>query len=358
MPDRDVISFRFTGGIADLGEMNFYEAGRYRYAAARLLYTLEEFRQTGTVKRKIRTFVNVDLRTKPTEQGSFVDAVIVSLAPIIADGQLRVPLDKILSWAFDKILLKSNHNDRILKLAQTLAEGQAEFSRASIERDRTQQAEIDSRNRILDALLKRLLSEPENPALLRDASHLFQSFGASPVPVNDEIGSVAFAWNEIEAELERNSSLDSVREELARIPPEKEEMILQRVREIVPEVAQPLRRSATSIEISASKSRKKIAVLNETRVSQIGKSNTGPEALFRGNIVRYDKAQGYGKIHLEEQREAVTFRVRADMKAANRDEILEAMKQPRVEGIFIPTMDGTGRITRLLFKRLLDPKAA
>ena len=80
-----IIGFRFTGGLAKNGEMNFYEAGRYRYAAARLLYTVEHFRQSGKVLERLTTAVNADFRVSAPQSGSFLEQAVLYAAPFITD---------------------------------------------------------------------------------------------------------------------------------------------------------------------------------------------------------------------------------------------------------------------------------
>jgi hypothetical protein len=49
----DTIQFKFEGGMADNHELNFYEASRFQYAAARFIYTLEKFRQEGKIVARL-----------------------------------------------------------------------------------------------------------------------------------------------------------------------------------------------------------------------------------------------------------------------------------------------------------------
>jgi hypothetical protein len=48
----ETLQFKFEGGMADNHELNFYEAGRFQYGAARFIYTIEKFRQEGKIVSK------------------------------------------------------------------------------------------------------------------------------------------------------------------------------------------------------------------------------------------------------------------------------------------------------------------
>src|SRR5689334_14031430 len=53
--DQPITTFRFqfSGGLASRGELNFYELSRSQYAAARLLYTIARYQESGRVPQRI-----------------------------------------------------------------------------------------------------------------------------------------------------------------------------------------------------------------------------------------------------------------------------------------------------------------
>lgn len=353
MVERTQITFRFTGGIADQGELNFYEAGRYRYAAARLLYTLEEFRQTGNVKQKLRTFVNVNIVTKSPQAGSFIDPVLIQLAPFVADNYLRMPLEKVLCWTLDRILPKSNENGRVLALAESLVESHNRYASVALERERTAQAEIEERRAQFDEVVRLLRQREDDYEGLRRASQTFRAHSKAPYRVSDSVGPMEFAADEIDAELERRDALSEYADEFDRIGPAEEEEILRRVRDILPEMTQPLRRSANYLQLSGANDNKRFFTVNMERVDQIKRRVKGKPEIFSGNIVRYDKTQGFGKLQIDGQRRRITFHVPGEQKVTYRNRILEAMKLPSVEAEYIPITDGTGRVVMLVFRDFL-----
>lgn len=57
----ETLKIRFQGKLASSGRMHFYEYGRYQYATARFISTLEHFRRTGAVASKITGSAKIDI---------------------------------------------------------------------------------------------------------------------------------------------------------------------------------------------------------------------------------------------------------------------------------------------------------
>lgn len=66
------IDFRFQGGLSDGHEMDFYEAGRFQYGAARLMVKLDQFRRTGRFYSRVTIDNNTSIRLRNQEDGSFI----------------------------------------------------------------------------------------------------------------------------------------------------------------------------------------------------------------------------------------------------------------------------------------------
>lgn len=67
----EIVNFHFEGKLSDSHRMNFYEAARFQYAAARLLVKLSQFRETGKFSQKITQKSNFDIRLTALADGSF-----------------------------------------------------------------------------------------------------------------------------------------------------------------------------------------------------------------------------------------------------------------------------------------------
>jgi hypothetical protein len=100
----DLLRFQFEGRLATQNEMNFYEAGRFYYGAARLIYTVEEFRQRGRVLSRITSRVNLDARIRASRPGSFIQDVLLVSAPLIADAAVKVPFEVLFAHFWSLLL--------------------------------------------------------------------------------------------------------------------------------------------------------------------------------------------------------------------------------------------------------------
>lgn len=100
---REEIQFRFDGRLAAHHEMNFYEASRFQYAAARLLVKMAKFRQGDVTVKKITNVSNVDIRLKTIQDGSFnINVEDFSKK----DSDVNLSLSDVMSFVADRIVPK------------------------------------------------------------------------------------------------------------------------------------------------------------------------------------------------------------------------------------------------------------
>jgi hypothetical protein len=108
----------FHGGQTENGRIEFYEYSRSSYALARLIGTVESFRRTGIVPKRISGSANVEIFTTLPEAGSWTFVTNLWRA-----NKTKVALDidfnGLFSWATGKALdnmdLYNSNSDAILK---------------------------------------------------------------------------------------------------------------------------------------------------------------------------------------------------------------------------------------------------
>ena len=88
--DNDIITFSFTGGIAENHELSFYEAARFQYAAAKLLYKLEHFRQKGIVLDRVSRKIDADIRVSTAKEGD-LPLILVPVSELVSGRGLCSP---------------------------------------------------------------------------------------------------------------------------------------------------------------------------------------------------------------------------------------------------------------------------
>ena len=342
----EVISFTFRGGIADASELDFYEAGRFSYGAARLIYTLERFRQDRRVVRRLSRKVNADIRIRAAERGSFLQDVLIIAAPVIADCALQVSFQAIFSYAWNLLLPPARGQDVALQIANYKSE--LEKQKTEQERERTEQirlmTEVANNNnattqQALTILEHTLKNEPQAAV---NATHLSI----------DELNARRDELNGFE---QRRELSKEFRGQLDTIRPNEERTLTSQIRKPISDLALPLRSSAQSVDIGVAPGRSDYAKLRPESVRVIAsESEDDTPTTLRVSIRMYDKETGYGKLYLPEIQRPISFRVLSALKHLLLDKITEAMREESVviTGYFI--RDYYGSITSFILEGILD----
>ena len=357
------MNFRFQGGIASSGQLSFYEAGRYRYAAARLLYTTEHFRRTGDVLERLNVYVNADFRVTAPSEGSFLEHVWLYGAPIIANAEtiqsfLKIPFDKLLPYLWSKLIPSTSGSQQLATIAEKQADAIQQMALASQEREKTAQIqaiEETQRLRIMASLLRGdVAGLRDNTAEAREIGSIVRRRADSAARLSSTEGSADFIADELDAEINRNELSNAIEEEMNRADPQGEERIVDKMRKLVPELAQPLKRSATKMSVEVSERAVPIAVLNSRRVAQIS-NVTRDEHLMRldGNMIKLDKETGYGRFRPIGARTPLSFTIPREIFVANRDLFIGAFTSRQIAIEALPYRDGIGNITKIILMRVL-----
>lgn len=364
-PDGEV-GFRFTGLLADRSQLNFYESGRYRYGAARLLYTVGHFRNTGIVLDKITRQVNVDLRVSAPEKGSFYDPIEFynNIVPFLGDAHVpailsQIPFDKVLAWAIGKIIKPSNDKKllEIIDQQNNLLSKQIDLSlsreASAVERERTAQIQAvqdTERLRILQGIIKEKSSElSESPEIVKEVSEIAQRNSSLQTPTKEPDADTAFITAELSAEVNRSSFTEEYTELFDQIPDEQEQKLTERIRKMFPDLGRPLKRSAAQMSIEIGSGRTSIAHLNERRISQIVEVTRSDESIsLYGTFIRLDKDFGFGRFRPHGSKTSLPFNIQIDNFRRNRQSYINAYSSPEIVVEAFPFYDGIGNIVKLM----------
>lgn len=238
----EAITFVFSGGMADDEELNFYEAGRFQYGAARFIYTLEKFRQQGRVAARLTAFVKADIRVKAPKPGSFVQDIIILALPAIAECAIRVPLDAMIAYVWDLLLPSTKPQDAVVELAKLELAREAE--RTAQEKERTRQTllikDIVTAGSATTAqalnFVKGVIADKEAGA--KDMQH-----------ISDE--NINHLMQELDCVNEREILIKENYEELSKIDLTLQRKLTRQMRNSVRNMALPLRSSATYLSVGA-----------------------------------------------------------------------------------------------------------
>ena len=310
------IQFKFDGGMSSNHELNFYEAGRFSYGAARWLYTLEKFRQDRKVISRLSTRVEADIRIRAPKRGSFLQEIIITAAPIIADCALKVPFEAMVAYAWDKIS-PPNTNDK--ELAVVLAKQEIEK-----EREKTKQfeifAEVVSNNNATTQQTLSILDE----LVRRDRSHIVDG---KEILRED----LQLARDRTKAEVDRQQLIHEYIDQFSSLNSKESDLLAGQLRKSVPDMVLPLRSSATQLSIGGGSSKKSFAALDFKTGKAIGAQlEDKNREVWRGKLKSYDREQGTGKFRYDDYKNPISFRIPHELRRNLSPKIVQAMQMDTV----------------------------
>lgn len=301
------VTFEFSGALADKHRMNFYEAARFQYAAARLLVKLAQFRNAGKFAKNITDQSNLGITLESQLEGSFrINTEVPEPSPQ-QDGQtqnvfLNMTLADLLAYVIERVIAKTDDAD-LLNLFNGMPEVTERFGQLSA---------IDSA--MLERIVRALIDEPELRArVFPEASEL----------VERRIG-----------ELNRQDRLVASKGQVARIDAPREQKLISMAAPLISEMATALRRSADTLKIISNPDtaeKTNVLFLNQSMAQDIMSSKVDDQITpILGNIIQYNKETGWGKVRLNISSQPLSFTVPSDQKAMLQDTLLTQMGKEQV----------------------------
>ncbi|QQS57645.1 MAG: hypothetical protein IPN28_02145 [Alphaproteobacteria bacterium] len=343
----DAIVFSFSGGIADSHELNFYEAARFQYAAAKLIYKIEHFRQKGIVLDRISKKIEADIRVSAAKEGSWELSVILEKIPNIAQCTLKVPLTSLFSYIMNKLKPPSKGKELAMELAQI------ELSR---ERERTlQSSEETKRLQIMADILGAKEATAQQALEVIAGYSLPQVNHLKPNAIETEFEK-DYIQQELLAEIEFEKTSEPIKSVLSSISDEQLVQLSDLFRKHSQELALPLRGSANSLSISLGQSDQKVCVFDRQSLENLGEVNIDKTPTYIEGIVRaYDKDTGWGKFRNEVQFiKPIAFQVPMSIKKKKLAIISEALRSERIGASFYFVRDASNQPIRLILEDIVS----
>jgi hypothetical protein len=211
------VTFHFEGGIADEHRLNFYEAARFQYAAARLVVKLAQFRSRGRFVKKITNNSNQDIVLESHRDGSFDISILIPGLLIAQEAFVNVSVSSLMSYIFERMISKTSSSD-----VATALNTQAEVVR--------QIGKINENNtELMNAALDIIKADQE----IKENLHASQRE----------------MYERRIAELEREREMNAAAAQLSKIDAAREQKLISMSAPLVSEMATTLRRSANTLEI-------------------------------------------------------------------------------------------------------------
>lgn len=307
----DQLLFHFSGGLASKNRMDFYEAARFQYAAARLTVKLDQFRRTGQFPRRVTTSSRTNIDLFPYAAGSFelkIEADSQTDKPLHVD----VPLTALWTYILERVFQPTDTNE-----ALNLIDDNA------------------LRSEFFDIVENQVFNSQQAIALFRKEMDKSRGLSSGEQDLLDRLI----------AEVERRAYLESHKDLLAQITAAEDASLVTMATPLLAELAVPLRRSAKSVMIASIDEQGKRPVLwadsdiaNSIDLIDIDRTVTSIDL----NIVQYNKESGWGKFRNPEWQGIPSFSVPADRKVNLKHDLLSAMRAElvNVDAYFVRSKSG------------------
>lgn len=290
------ITFRFSGALADDHALDFYEAGRFQYGAARLMVKLDQFRQTGRFSTRVTYDNNTRILLRTQRDGSFELSTLVPALMAARDAFVQAPISLMWSYVVDRVI-KPASPDNIREALQTQRELLQVYNRDIADR-------AEQNRRTHDLLSDRIA---RGDRLTEENKDLYER---------------------LISEGQRRAYLEGRSDLVRKISSDQEAGLTSMASPLLKDMGVALRNSATSLKIAANdnKDRVEIGYLNRRMASDIDTSLIDDQStLILVRIVQYNTETGWGKLRSQEHQGLLSFNVPSDRKARLQGLLLDAM---------------------------------
>ena len=320
------IRFHFEGALSSENKLNFYEAARFQYAAARLTTKLIQFQQYGRFNKRITDKTNTDILLVAHQKGSFDIGILVPFVGVVAEAFLTVPVGHLMSYVFERILGKTS-NSEVVDALNSQALIAEQFGRIS-----------ENNSHIIQKALSIIQKQQEDLTLSHN-------------------GNQKFLERRI-AELEREKILASEADQIAKIDGARQEKLLSMAAPLIGEMATALRRSADTLEIfdeTKEEISSRFLYLDREMAEDVIVSRVDDQiTAVRVDIVQYNKETGWGKLRLASSRDLVTFNVPTDIRDRIRSRIMQEMNKTQTFVQVYYVKDRAKEIKRMILVGIIE----
>ena len=317
MSELSIIKFSFEGGLAESHRLDFYEASRFQYGAARLIYTLDSFIENRKVLDRVTMKVaNGKFRVAPPEEGSWELDVFQRVLEGAAAGVVATPIVFGLQYVYRLLFPARKRAQETIDILQSLGSG------ADVK-------EIDS-------------------------------FLSTYEAVNeDKLIAKEIATRLIELKKLRIQSLE-FEKHMGGISFEEKERLIQKTRTQFNEIGYPLSKSADRLSIEDNTSTEAPS-LNLSHRDIVGLSADTIEnilSIFEVEIKSFDKETGWGKIRIfsdDGSNNIFSFMVKRRNLSSQRSEVLDAMKGKKINISGYRVITPSNTLKYFIFEEYIGP---
>ena len=314
----EALSFHFEGALADGHRMNFYEAARFQYAAARLMVKLSQFRQNGRFVKNITDSSNYDIQLATQSDGSFNINVESPNQVVDENTFVRIPLADLVSYVSERI---------IEKIDVDATSGLSDIEASARSGARALPAQFSSIDQLVQNMLKDRALTDGLPAKIQ------------------------YLIKRRAAETFRERRLEENQEAIARIDFARGQKLIAMSAPLIREMATALRRSADTLEVkshSTGESRS-VLFLDQKMAREIETAIVDEEITpILGDIIQFNKDNGWGKIRISSESKIVSFSIPYDLLGRMKQKLIDNMKNDQVYLQTYYVRDRSNELVRLI----------
>ena len=336
----------FDGGsLAINGKLDFYEFGRASYGFARFVATIEYFRRTGVVPRRITRAQDLDVIIEAPVRGSFPIDIIVPIATQAASALSAVPLEIFIQYVVSQVQRLFPSEEAALLQAAEL--------QLRIDKEKTKQTKEETKRiEAMAAMVKEQnVSQRLALKLVQDAQKAQTKALSALMDVN-----VHSLRDKLELMERREKAFNEHLEKLEKIPSDKLVRLASKVRPQIAEMGLPLRKSAAVMLMTSGQDKRLIAKFDNDEIKDINSRILDEEVLtVEASFRAYDRDTGIGKFDLPaDELRRVTFSVTPGDRTNLRPKVLAAINQDAVHTSVRFFKDKSGAVTSAIVQDILD----
>lgn len=320
------ITFHFEGAQADDHRMNFYEAARFQYDAARLLVKLAQFRASGKFVDNISDKSNHNVILVAQKGGSF-NYNIEEPEPS-KDAFLNIALSDLVAYVAERVIEKLDETAMATFVLPALEFDQDEDESDEVG-DVLEVAEIDG---LAEAVLA---GDKLTASLPLETSKLIKRRVA---------------------EVYRERRLTAATKAIAKISDDQSQKLVAMAAPLIVGMGTALRKSANTLEITTQKRGpvKSVLFLDRKMAREI--ETAAVDRIITpilGDIAQFNKENGWGKLRIENGAKMVSFSIPSDVLPTIRQTIIDNMKKDLVYFKTYFVRDRAKKVKRLIIVGIL-----
>lgn len=311
MSEKLVLKFSFNGGLADEHRLDFYEAARFQYGAARLIYTVDRYIETKKVPSRVSPrAISSRYRIAPAAEGSWEQEIFQNIAIGAAGSLVAAPIVYGFAYVYRLLFPAAKRAEEAASLLDNLNSGaDANEIRMFLEANNASQ-ENELINLCINKVSQANEREMQSPEIAQTLKSLMQlkDQRLKATQFENMMGGINF---------------------------EDSQSLIKKTRTQISEIGYPLSKSADSLNISdAANDNPTLYTLSHKDVVSLS-SNIYEDNLSVLTVIikSFDKETGWGKLRVfaeDGSDEVFSFLVRRRELANHRNEVLEAMKDKKI----------------------------